>query len=310
MTTDREFERVAAEWLDTGTDSTPPGVIDTVLLAVRTTPQERDLRVPWRTLSMKHPLYAAAVIAVLAVAGIAAIYAFGPGSNVGIGPTQSPTPDETQAASPTAAPNSSPTFNEDGSLNTTGWTAFVSDRYRSWPSDLEGYSISHPADWTVRPAERDWDFETDAADWLSPATDDFISPDGHVRVSAWAIPLDFDEPMGVESQSESWANVAAWVEDYCQAARESPCTGIAERAVPLCLEVRDCHPGLLVPFEEDVLAFFTGGGVDDNMIVVAVWRGESDPAVAPYGGSQRLLEAFLSTMCVWPEDARPQLGGC
>jgi hypothetical protein len=36
------------------------------------------------------------------------------------------------------------------------------------------------------------------------------------------------------------------------------------------------------------------------MTVVAVWRGESAPAVTPNGGSQRLLEAFLSTMAVWP----------
>jgi hypothetical protein len=29
-------------------------------------------------------------------------------------------------------------------------------------------------------------------------------------------------------------------------------------------------------------------------------RGESDPAVAGYGGALRLLEAFLSIMEVWP----------
>lgn len=36
------------------------------------------------------------------------------------------------------------------------------------------------------------------------------------------------------------------------------------------------------------------------MTIVAVWQGESAPSVAPYGGAQRLLEAFLSTMAVWP----------
>ena len=36
-------------------------------------------------------------------------------------------------------------------------------------------------------------------------------------------------------------------------------------------------------------------------MVVTVWWGENEPAVAPYGGSQRLLEAFISTMAVWPE---------
>ena len=48
-------------------------------------------------------------------------------------------------------------------------------------------------------------------------------------------------------------------------------------------------------------AFFSAGIYDaDAMTVVAVWRGESDSAVSPYGGAQRLLEAFLSTMEVWP----------
>ena len=37
------------------------------------------------------------------------------------------------------------------------------------------------------------------------------------------------------------------------------------------------------------------------MTVVAVWRGQGDPTVATYGGSRQLLEAFLSTMSVWPE---------
>jgi len=35
------------------------------------------------------------------------------------------------------------------------------------------------------------------------------------------------------------------------------------------------------------------------MAVVAMWHEESDPAVAPYRGAQRLLESFLSTMNVW-----------
>jgi len=58
---------------------------------------------------------------------------------------------------------------------------------------------------------------------------------------------------------------------------------------------------MLMPFRDDVQAFFSGGIYDaDAMTVVAVWRGESDPSVARYAGAQRLLEAFLSTMQVWP----------
>lgn len=51
---------------------------------------------------MKYPVYAAAVIAVLAVAGIAASYAFGPDPNFGSGPSPS-LAEQTPAPTPTAS---------------------------------------------------------------------------------------------------------------------------------------------------------------------------------------------------------------
>lgn len=90
MKNDRDFERATAEWLDAGSDPTPPHVIAAVLLAARNTPQERDVRVPWRTQAMRNPMYAAAVIAVIMVYGLAALYAFGPGPNAGGPPAGSP----------------------------------------------------------------------------------------------------------------------------------------------------------------------------------------------------------------------------
>ncbi len=103
------------------------------------------------------------------------------------------------------------------------------------------------------------------------------------------------------SVHDSMPATKAWVEDYCEASGNTPCTGIGDRAVELCLERRDCHPGLLVPFQDNVQAFFSGGIYDaDAVTVVTVWRAQSAPATTPYGGSQRLLEGFLSTMRVWP----------
>jgi hypothetical protein len=289
MNRQRDFDEIARHWLDDGTDSTPPHVIDAVLLATRSTPQERDLRVSWRNLSMKNPVYAAAAVAVVAVAAVAALYSFGPGANFGSGPTPSPSVQETQV--PTA------TQVESHVNLPSGWTAYTSAQY--------GFTIGHPADWSVQPAERAWSFAADADDVLSMGQEMFISPDGHVRVSAWPAPVDPGRSFWVESQTQSWANVAEWIEEYCEASGNAPCGGISDRAVPLCLERRDCHPGLLVHFQEDVQAFFTQGGEGAEMMVVAVWWAESAPAVEPYGGSQQLLEAFLSTMCVWPEDGRP-----
>lgn len=73
MNSKRDFDRAVDQWLDEGLDATPPEVIDAVLLAVRSTPQERDLRVPWRTTSMTLYLRVAAVIALAVIASTAAL---------------------------------------------------------------------------------------------------------------------------------------------------------------------------------------------------------------------------------------------
>jgi hypothetical protein len=171
-------------------------------------------------------------------------------------------------------------------IDTTSWTTYSSARY-----DLQ---VGHPADWTEIPAIRTWKSDVDVANHMSRAQEAFLSPGSEVRVSVWSAPLD------PGTSIEATADIEAWVQAYCKASGNTPCTGIHERAVPLCLEARDCHPGLLVPFKDDVQAFFSGGTYDPQaMTVVAVWRGEADSSVTPYGGAQRLLEAFLSTMGVW-----------
>jgi hypothetical protein len=172
-------------------------------------------------------------------------------------------------------------------INTRGWDTYTSDLY-----DLD---VGHPPDWLETPASRKWRLEEDGGDRLSPAHEAFRSPQGDVRVSVWTAPLD------PKTRQETTEFLQTWVEDYCEATGNAPCTGIADRAVELCLEKRDCHPGLLVPFKDDVQAFFSGGMYDaDAMTVVAVWCSESDSSVVTYGGAQRLLEGFLSTMKVWP----------
>lgn len=94
MNSKRDFDRAVDLWLEDGSDATPPEVIDAVLLAVRSTPQERDFRVPWRTTSMTSYLRVAAVIALAVIASTAAISAFGPGGSGfgGTNATPSPSP--------------------------------------------------------------------------------------------------------------------------------------------------------------------------------------------------------------------------
>ena len=91
MTDNRDFDRAVARLLDDGSDATPPEVINAVLLAVSSTPQERDIRLPWRTAPVTMYLRIAAAVGIVSVIGLAAFYALGAGTHLGTGPTPSQT---------------------------------------------------------------------------------------------------------------------------------------------------------------------------------------------------------------------------
>ena len=189
-----------------------------------------------------------------------------------------------------------------GTQSSTSSTSSRQPSLLTFTSSLYDVSLQYPDDWTPYAATQRWTWQTNAKDWEGPAQDHLLSPHhpraGEVRVSVWKAPID------PGARNESTAYLVAFAEDYCAKAGNSPCTGIADRAVGLCVE-QPCHPGLLVPFKEDVQAFFSGGTYgQDAMTIVAVWRPEWDSSVRAYGGSRQLLEAFLETMDVRP-DTRP-----
>jgi hypothetical protein len=104
MNDQRDFERATTDWLEAGTDVTPPHVIDAVLLAVRTTPQERVLRVPWRTPIMNKlvlGLGAAAVVVIGILLGAQLLAA--PTNLGGPGAEPSATADAPETREPTAS---------------------------------------------------------------------------------------------------------------------------------------------------------------------------------------------------------------
>ncbi len=220
---------------------------------------------------------AAALVAALAVLVAA-----------GCAPAGDPDGADPDPTSPPSSPvaRSSATATTRTAIDTSTWTTYASDQY--------DFKVGRPPDWKEMPATRAWRLD-DTEDPASAAYDTFRSPTDDVRVSVWSVPLDKG------TKINSLDDLGAWAEDHCVEANNSPCAGIEDRAVELCIEVRDCHPGLLVHFRDDVQAYFSGGLYDDTAVTVAtVWRGESAPAVAEYGGAQRLLAAFLSTMQVWP----------
>ena len=206
----------------------------------------------------------AAVVLILLLAGCT------PGASP---PTPSPT------ASVTSSPSAPP-------IDSGNWIVYESKQY--------DFTIKHPPGWRVIPANHDWTLKADANDWLSRGQEGFVSPDGAVFATVWSTPAT-DTPNTVEG-------VAAWVEKYCQQIGE-PCSGIQDRAVPLCNQTA-CHPGLLVTLaSQESRGFFTGGDHVGQIVGVAVHRPEWEVAVEKYGGARRLLEGFLSGMDVCP--ARP-----
>jgi hypothetical protein len=270
MNDDLDFERATREFLDEGSDRTRATTIDAVLLAVRTTPQERDLRIPWRTTPMSNPMRLVAAIAIVLVAGVAAFNLFG--SSPGVGGVASPSPTAAQsnpAPAPTAAPSSD-------AIDTATWQTYTSRRY--------GFSIGRPADWSVHHiATRDWTYPADAnANGYNAAVETFVSPNEDIAASAWSVAV------------KPGTAADTWIQAYCALIEsDTPCSAIKANSVAVTM---DGHAGSLVSFATDTQAFILVG---NRMYVVAIWR----PAI--FIGVPGLVEAYLSTMHLLPGGPQP-----
>jgi hypothetical protein len=290
MSTNRDFHRIAEAWLAEGPSELADRVLDAALDEVHLTHQRRVLRVPWRNPPMSMPLRLAAGIAIIAVLGVGAIRLFGSGPNIGAGPTPSPSPSPTPIPTASARPSAT-------SLDPATFTTYTSARY--------GFSIGHPTSWSEKPATRAWSFDidSDATAPSSAGADHFSSEGGQVRVSAWTVPLEAGTPI------DSRGAILAWITDYCARTGTAGCDGLVDRATPFCNERRDCHAAVLVSFDDWVGLFASGGNYTGNVLIVAVWRAEDAPEVAPYGGAQQLLTTFLGTMNIVPATGSDQLEG-
>jgi hypothetical protein len=278
---DHAFERASREWLGEGSDRTPPATIDAVLLAVRTTPQERDLRIPWRTTPMSNPIRLVAAMAVIVVVGVAAFALFG--RSPGVGGVSSPSPTvtpQTPAPTPSAPPPTARLQPSPFAIDTATWPSYTSGRY--------GFSIGHPADWTVSPATGAWSFPRDATLYYQSPAEQFAAADGSIGAAAWSVAV------------KPGTTVDSWLQTYCPVAENnSPCAALQSHTVPVSM---DGHAGSLVRFNDDTQAFFL---VNNRMYVVAIWRPENFIT----GGISRLLEAYLSTMHLLPGGPAPTATG-
>jgi len=187
MSDDRAFERATRDWLEAGSDQTPASAIDAVLLAIKTTPQERDLGIPWRTPRMSMLQRLAAGIAIVAVLGVAGLTFLNRSPGIGGSPASSP------SASPTAAPTIGPAPSP-APIDPATWTPFTSARH--------GYAARYPSDWTLTLGSAPANL-ADLTDAVGPFFD-------HVKSNG----APADEILGVSTRLPAGMSEADWITAY------------------------------------------------------------------------------------------------
>ncbi len=199
MNPPREGSAVVAAWLEEGPYELPESTRRAIAVGVRTTHQSR--RSPWFPFRPVDRLSLAAVAAVavmaLVIGGLVVRPFASDGGNVGglpPTPSASPVPSASPAPSPSESPSAAP-------IPTTLVIPAMSDPYTS---RRFGYSILHPADWSVEQAAQDWS----PPDWKadnSPADPfDYIGGGGEppfLRAASALVP-------------DGLANVNDWIDEF------------------------------------------------------------------------------------------------
>jgi hypothetical protein len=236
---DRTFDRAVTDWLESGSDRTPPPAIDAVLLAVKTTPQERDLRIPRRFTHMPFSMRLAVAVAIVAIVGVAGFALIKPTQDNGVTPSPTPTSAPVTTPVPTAlppsvAPSDPPPAAESTNLDKATWLAFTSDRY--------GYSAAYPARWYVAVATEDWLFMTREQFWSSSGegADRFVSDGSVFHLTV------FSSTLPAQTTAEAWIAAYERTGPECPFARDLPAIDI------------DGHPGR-ISTKCDMAAFVTVG---------------------------------------------------
>lgn len=298
---DRTFERAVRDWLDDGSDRTPRPAIDAVLLAVKTTPQQRVLRSPWRfpfmtAVTRATGIAAVALVAAVGVGGLLYLNSSGPGGPASPSPA---TPVPTVVPTATLPPG------------ITGWKTYTSAVY--------GFTIGYPDDWSLyERAKWTWGASEDPNDENGHAdkfTSGGPSSDDEIGLLVWAMPV----AAGVSVTSPS----AMFLSYEKLRASIGGVRGGLFAPRPFCLgsfgSVRvdfpppppsegtpaplpgECRPALTMEIgyegDEDLYPHaFVGDPENGVVIVFRMAREDSFPAATKYGGTAKLLSAILSEL--------------
>ena len=172
---DQLFDSRVADWLEADPNAAPDQALEVVLAAVPSIRQRRrGLGLGgWRTNQMTASLkFAVGVAAVLMVAA-GGLYLLAPRDAPGVGgavatPTPSASPSVAPSPSPSAAATPTP-------IDPATWVPYTSERY--------GYTLDHPADWTIKPSQSDWQPGTIHSE-LSQWADVISDPQGGYTIFA------------------------------------------------------------------------------------------------------------------------------
>ena len=273
--TERSFDRAVRGWLESGSDRTPPGAFDAVLLAIKTTPQERDLRIPRRFTLMSASTRLVATTAIVAVVGVGTLVYLG---SVSPGPGGSPPPaPPTPAVTATSAdPSVAPSM------------AFEAP----FSSAVFGYDARYPLGWEVEPGTRRGSPAELALGEApgSPAVHwDHFTPNLDSAIGATLLATAAVMPGGMSEDQ--------WIEAYqapqvAQAGRDCIPRRATWDAIPIDGHAGGIYVGCF--FAEAIV--FAGG----RAYVFSYVHFSGQQAAVETSG-RALLEAFLATVTLHPE---------
>ena len=187
MNDDRALERAARSFIEAGPTQAPDRAVEAALLRIQATPQERDLRIPRRFLSMPTParVAVAALVGVLLV-GAAAYYFGRPGQPAVGGP--GPSPSSSAPASPIASPRASSSGARLDYTELPGWIVF--ERAGKAPDGSTPAGVEYPHSLWLAHADGSDLHELDPGVPASGKVNFDISPDGsQVIFSAFDAPV-------------------------------------------------------------------------------------------------------------------------
>lgn len=108
MSTNRDFDRIAAAWVAEGPAELADRVLDAALDEVHLTHQRHRLSVPWRTPTLTTPQRLAAAIAIVAIVGATGLNLFRGGDVGGSMPASTPSPTPSPSATAISASRTFP----------------------------------------------------------------------------------------------------------------------------------------------------------------------------------------------------------